>query len=80
MNKRHPVRGRRKNIARLVTIIKYGLLTLVGIWLYRCGAAYAFQQRGYFAVGGEVFALFLPFIYWSLSQVVRGIIRDVEWW
>lgn len=73
MNKRHPVRGRRKHIARWVTIIKYGLLTLVGIWLYRCGAAYAFQQRGYFA-------LFLPFIYWSLSQVVRGIIRDVEWW
>ena len=28
MNKRHPVRGRRKHIARWVTIIKYGLLTL----------------------------------------------------
>lgn len=80
MNKRHLIWGRRKKIAFWTSVIKYGFLTLAGIWLYRCGAAYAFQQRGYFAVGGEVFALFLPFFYWFLSRVIRGIIRDVEWW
>lgn len=69
------IRGRWKKTIRWATIIKYGLLTLAGIWLYRCGAEYAFQQRGYFAVGGEVFALLLPFFYWTISCVVRDIGR-----
>lgn len=77
MRKRHLIQGRWKRIVRWTTLIKYGLLTLAGIWLYRCGAEYAFQQRGYFAVGGEVFALLLPFFYWTISCVVREMIRDI---
>ena len=34
--------------------------TLAGIILFRAGAAYALTERGYSAVGGEAFALFLP--------------------
>ena len=37
-------------------IVKYAALTIAGIMLFREGAARALAYRGYFAVGGEVFA------------------------
>lgn len=52
-------RRRKKKGPDAGTIVKYAILTLLGIWLYRLGADYAYAQRGYFAVGGEVLALML---------------------
>ena len=54
-------RRRKKKGPDAGTIVKYAILTLLGIWLYRLGADYAYAQRGYFAVGGEVLALLLPY-------------------
>ena len=47
-------------------IVRYAALTIAGIMLFREGAARALAYRGYFAVGGEVFALFLPVFYYCL--------------
>ena len=53
-------------------------LTLAGIILFRAGAAYALTVRGYSAVGGEAFALFLPAFYALLSGVGRGYVKDTK--
>lgn len=50
------------------TIVKYAALTIAGIMLFREGAARALAYRGYFAVGGEVFALFLPIFYHRFAE------------
>lgn len=66
-----------RSAARLIrTIAKYAVLTLAGIILFRAGAAYALTERGYSAVGGEAFALFLPVFYALFSGVGRGYIKD----
>ena len=59
-------------------IVKYAALTIAGIMLFREGAARALAYRGYFAVGGEVFALFLPVFYYCLSRTVRDLITDIK--
>ena len=59
-------------------IMKYAALTIAGIMLFREGAARALAYRGYFAVGGEVFALFLPIFYYCLSRTVRDLITDIK--
>lgn len=69
----------RRSAARLIrTIAKYAVLTLAGIILFRAGAAYALTVRGYSAVGGEAFALFLPAFYALLSGVGRGYVKDTK--
>lgn len=60
------------------TIATYIVLTLFGIWLYRLGAEYAYQQRGYFAVGGEIFALMLPYFYWAIARTVKDLVADLK--
>lgn len=68
-----------RSAARLIrTIAKYAVLTLAGIILFRAGAAYALTVRGYSAVGGEAFALFLPAFYALLSGVGRGYVKDTK--
>ena len=54
----------------------YVFLTAAGVLLYKLGAAYAMQERGYFAVGGEVLALLLPALYYVAKAMVRDIIKD----
>lgn len=71
-------RRRKKNSPNPGTVVKYAILTLLGIWLYRLGAEYALQQRGYFAVGGEVFALMLPYFWWAVSRSVKDFVADVK--
>ncbi len=56
------------------TALKYAGLTIAGIVLFRIGAAEAYAQRGYKAIGGEVFALFLPFFYWIVSDTVKDML------
>ena len=53
------------------TVLKYTGLAIAGIILFGIGAAYAYAERGYPAVGGEVFALFTPLFYWLVSHTIR---------
>lgn len=67
---------------RIAAIAKYAVLTLAGFLLFRAGQARALAERGYEALGGEVFALFLPVFYWMVSRVVRdtlGIKGEKTW-
>lgn len=59
--------SRRAKVSR-ATIALYASLTVAGIMLFRAGAAVAYAERGYNAVGGEVFALFLPAFYYIISK------------
>lgn len=59
-------------------VAKYAALTVAGVLLFRAGAAYAFTQRGYRAIGGEVFALFLPAIYYTISATVRDWFKEIK--
>ena len=59
------------------TIIKYAILTLIGIVLFRAGAA-GLRERGYEAVGGEAFALLLPVLYYLIATTVKDWIDDIR--
>lgn len=54
----------------VAVVAKYAALTILGILLFRAGQARALAERGYEALGGEVFALFLPVLYWMVERVV----------
>ena len=60
------------------TVAKYAALTVAGVLLFRAGAAYALTERGYKAIGGEVFALFLPVFFYVASVTVRDWFRDIK--
>ncbi len=69
--------SRRAKVSR-ATIALYAALTAAGILLFRAGAAVAYMERGYNAVGGEVFALFLPVFYYIISQFVGEFAADMK--
>lgn len=71
-------RTRQKVSRRAKTIALYACLTVGGILLFRAGAAVAYEQRGYIAVGGEAFALFLPLFYYLFSEVVGETVADIK--
>lgn len=64
----------------LCPIAKYAALTVLGILLFRIGAMKALAERGYSAIGGEVFALFIPVFYWLFSRMIRDFIEDFKKW
>ncbi len=85
IERREPVslfRMKRKRLLRchirLAVVVKYAALTLVGILLFRTGQAQALVERGYEALGGEVFALLLPVLYWMVVRVARDILNIKE--
>lgn len=49
----------------------YTALTVVGIVATAVAVAYAFTDRGYFAVGGEYAFLFLPLIGMCVEYMVK---------
>lgn len=49
----------------------YTMLTVVGIVATAVAAAYAFADRGYFAVGGEYAFLSLPLIGMCIEYIVK---------
>ena len=59
-------------------VVKYILLTGGGGLLYILAAKYALAERGYFAVGGEVFFLLLPVLYYVTAMVIRDYLRDIK--
>ena len=52
----------------------YTMLTVVGIVTTAVAAAYAFADRGYFAIGGEYAFLALPL----LGMCIEYIVDDVR--
>lgn len=52
----------------------YTALTVVGIVATAIAAAYAFEYRGYFAVGGEYAFLSLPL----LGRCIEYIVDDIR--
>lgn len=56
------------------------VLALTAI-LFKWGVAYAYQERGYFARGGECLLLFTPGIYYAGKRTVLDWIADLreEW-
>ncbi len=64
--------------AEVWVVVKYAVLTLAGILIFRAGQARALIERGYDAVGGEAFALFLPVGYYLISRAVRDGIEDAR--
>ena len=71
-------RQRKAHRAFWLNVAKYVALTVAGILLFRAGAAYALTERGYKAIGGEVFALFLPVFYYTISATVRDYITEIK--
>lgn len=55
----------------LAAVAKYAALTVAGVLLFRAEQARALAERGYEALGGEVFALLLPVFYWMVTRVIR---------
>jgi hypothetical protein len=76
------VRRRRRRANRALKIVWSGVwycfLTLVGLILYKVGAAYALRQRGHYAVGGEVLLLLLPVLWGLCYTVIRDWVRDAK--
>lgn len=78
IERREPInlfRTKRKRRLReripLAAVAKYAALTVAGVLLFRAGQARALAERGYEALGGEVFALLLPVFYWMVTRVIR---------
>lgn len=57
-------------------IIKLCLLELIGIFLYGIASQFAYMERGYEAIGGEVFFLFLPLFYCLIVDTINGFKHD----
>ena len=61
-----------------LNVAKYTALTVAGILLFRAGADYALAERGYKAIGGEVFALFLPVLFYVFTTTIREWFKDIK--
>jgi hypothetical protein len=48
-------------------VAKWTAITVCGILLFKLGQAVAYAQRGYIAIGGEIFLLLLP-LFWRLME------------
>ena len=49
-------------------VAKWAAITACGILFFDRGHAAAYAQRGYEAIGGEIFLLFLP-LFWLLIEI-----------
>lgn len=52
-------------------VAKWAAITACGILLFNWGHAAAYTQRGYEAIGGEIFLLFLPLFWWLIETSVK---------
>lgn len=59
-------------------VIKYGLLTIAGVALYLLAREYALAERSYEAVGGEVFLLGLPLIWYAVESTIRDTAAQIH--
>ena len=70
----------RRRLARMDwwAVAWYVFLLAAGIALYRAGAVWALEQRGYYAVGGEALMILLPVVFFVTWTTVRDTIRDLK--
>lgn len=78
MNCSESMKPKHKRRVKLLPILKYSALTVLGVILFKIGAAQALVDRGYSAIGGEVFFLFLPVFYYLISKTVRDCLDDLR--
>lgn len=62
---------------RIGKALFYIALAGIGVALFRWGHDYATQERGYNAIGGEMFFLLLPLFWWMFSQCLKDTIRTI---
>lgn len=67
-----------KRRSTVKTIVKYVVLFVCGIVLFHVGSVLGYADRGYKALGGEIFFLFLPLFYYSLSAMYRDVKKIIE--
>lgn len=66
---------------RIGKALFYIALAGIGVALFRWGHDYATRERGYNAIGGEMFFLLLPLLWWVFSQCIKDTIHMiVELW
>ena len=62
----------------LKPFLKYAALTAVGILLYYILHGQATAERGYEAIGGEVFALFIPGLWYIIETSFRDWKQEMD--
>lgn len=60
------------------TIVKYTVLSVCGIILFHVGSVFAYAERGYKDIGGEMFLLLLPLFYYMVSCTYREIKQTLK--
>lgn len=65
----------KQNIKRkMLCAIKFLLYIIATLIIFKLGQAAAYKSRGYHAVGGEIFILFLPI----LVPLIKRSIKDLK--
>lgn len=71
---RRPAGERTRSLAVAASVAKYVLLTVAGFALFEWAHAVASAERGYEAIGGEVFLLALPLVWFGLESMIRDMV------
>lgn len=77
-NAKERVKIRPRAIEVAAIVAKYVFLLAVGIVLFKQANAYAYAQRGYEAIGGEVFFLLLPLLWYLITTTIRDTLREIR--
>ena len=59
-------------------IIKYAALTVCGFALFFVLNHFETIRRGYAAIGGEIFFVFLPVLWWIIGKTIKDIAQDLK--
>ncbi len=59
-------------------VIKYLFLSLVGAAAFVAANSAATVDRGYYAIGGEVFFILLPLFWYLFGQMARDIKQEIK--
>lgn len=59
---------RKNSLSTLWIKVEYGIISLIGLLLFLITSKITMETRGYFAIGGEVFILLLPFFWWIVTK------------
>lgn len=73
-NERYIEKKREKDLQHTAKRIEFGIVCMDGLALFNFGAAFAYAERGYSAVGGEAMLLLFPVFYY----ITKAMIRDVN--
>lgn len=58
--------------------LKWAGIGAGAVLLYRWGAAWALEERGYQAVGGEILLLLIPLLYYIVERLAQDFAQDVR--